>query len=134
MLFRSAIPILYFCPSDSALQGKSLVATQHIDILPSVLDYLDYDQKFFAFGKSVFSDPYESMAVSYSNETYQLIQDNNVFILRNNEKNSFFNFAKDSLLRNDLFSSDTVKERMMEKKLKSFIQNYNHALIHNEMK
>lgn len=129
-----AIPILYFCPSDSALKGKSLVTTQHIDIFPSVLDYLGYDQKFFAFGKSVFAELSESMAVSYSNETYQLIQDNNVLILRNNEKNSFYNFAQDSLMKHELFGSDTVKEKMMEKKLKSFIQNFNHALIHNEMK
>lgn len=129
-----AIPILYFCPSDSTLFGKSRLTTQQIDILPSVLDYLGYDQKYFAFGKSVFTDSSESLAVSYSNESYQLIQDSNVFILRNNEKNSFFNFATDSLLKNELLGTDTVKERMMEKKLKSFIQNFNHALIHNEMK
>ncbi len=129
-----AVPILYYCPSDSTLIGESTLTTQHIDILPSVLDYLGYDHKFFAFGKSVFANSSASMAVSFSNETYQLIQDSNVFILRNNEKNSFFNFATDSLLKNELIGTDTVKERMMEKKLKSFIQNFNHALINNEMK
>ena len=129
-----AIPILYYCPTDSALHGKSSATTQHIDIFPSVMNYLGYDQKYFAFGKNIFTNSTENMAISYSNETYQLIHDTTVFILRNNEKNSFFNFAKDSLLRHDLLGSDTVKERIMEIKLKSFIQNFNHALIHNEMK
>ncbi|MEJ0056396.1 MAG: LTA synthase family protein [Bacteroidota bacterium] len=49
-----AIPIVFFSPGDSSLQGSTRVISQQIDILPSVLDYLGYEKPFFAFGNSVF--------------------------------------------------------------------------------
>ena len=129
-----SIPIIFYSPSDSMLHGKSKFATQHIDILPSVMDYLGFDHTYFAFGKSVFRNPGDGLAVSFIDETYQLIQDGYAFIMRNNEKNSLFNFTTDSTLKNDLDGTDTIRERKMEMKLKSFIQNFNHAIVHNEMK
>ena len=129
-----SIPIIFYSPSDPMLHGKSKFATQHIDILPSVMDYLGFDHTYFAFGKSVFRNPGDGLAVSFIDETYQLIQDGYSFIMRNNEKNSLFHFATDSTLKNDLEGTDTIRERKMEMKLKSFIQNFNHAIVHNEMK
>ena len=129
-----SVPLIFYSESDSLLQGKSMFTTQHIDIIPSVLDYLKYDLPYFAFGKSVFRKEEKGLAVSYINETYQLLQDGYAFVLGNNEKNSLFNFVVDSTLMNDLGSSDTIKEKKMEVTLKSFIQNFNFSLIHNKMK
>src|SRR5207244_1754677 len=60
-----SIPILYFVPGDSSLSGKSIKTTQQIDILPSIMDYLNYDQNYFAFGKSVFDSSTGEFAVNY---------------------------------------------------------------------
>ena len=129
-----SVPIIFYSPSDSMLYGRSMRTIQHIDILPSVMDYLGYDLPYFAFGKSVFRNSGDGLAVSFIDETYQLIQDGYSFNLRNNENNSLFNFATDSTFLNDLVGIETIREKKMELKLKSFIQNYNSALIHNEMK
>ena len=129
-----SIPIIFYSPSDSLLHGKNKAIIQQIDILPSVMDYLRYDLPYFAFGKSVFRNSGDGLAISFIDETFQLLQDGYSLILRNNEKNSLFNFTVDSTLLKDLAGIDTIQEKKMELELKSFIQNYNFALIHNEMK
>ena len=95
---------------------------------------MQYGPAYFAFGKSVFDKTSDGLAISFIDETYQLIEDGYSFIMKSNEKKSLFNFVTDSTLKNDLSGIDTVRERTMETKLKSFTQNFNHALIHNEMK
>ncbi len=50
-----AVPIIFYQAKDSLLQGESLELAQHIDIMPSVLDYLHYDKSFYALGSSVFN-------------------------------------------------------------------------------
>jgi len=52
---RYAIPIIFYQPSNKKLIGinDSIIATQ-IDIMPSILDYLNYDKLIFSFGKSIF--------------------------------------------------------------------------------
>ena len=50
--FDHWIPLLYFMPAAIRPEQHSRV-TQQIDILPTVLDLVDYPKPFFAFGSSV---------------------------------------------------------------------------------
>jgi phosphoglycerol transferase MdoB-like AlkP superfamily enzyme len=129
-----ATPVIYFSADDSKLRGKNNVTTQHIDILPSIADYLGYDLKYFAFGVSVFDSTENHYAINYTNETFQLIQDDHSFILDTVGKNSLYNFVEDSLLKNNLAGKDPALEKKMELKLKSVIQNFNQAIIQNQMR
>jgi phosphoglycerol transferase MdoB-like AlkP superfamily enzyme len=129
-----ALPIIFYSPCDSLLHGKNMTATQQIDILPSIMDYLGYDQTYFALGKSVFDNSTKSYAVNFVDGSYQLIQDDYSFVMDSISKNSLFKFDVDSSLKNDLAGKDSVLENKMEIKLKSVIQNFNHALLHNELK
>lgn len=127
-----AIPQIFFRP-DGSLKAVDQRVTQQIDIYPSVLDYLNYDKPYFAFGNSVFDSTSERFAVNFINDTYQYIQDDYSLILDTFQGNILYNYVEDHLLRNNLIAKDSIRAHEMEKKLKAFIQIYNNALIGNKM-
>ena len=127
-----SIPIIFYKPK-SEMKGVSQITTQQIDILPSVLDYLNFDSPFFSFGKSVFDSTSNRIAVNYLNDIYQILSDNYSLSLDTLKNNFLYHYTTDSLLQNNLLDKDSVTAFKMEKKLKAFIQNYNEALIKNKM-
>ncbi len=127
-----AIPVIFY-QRGSLLKGTSALTTQQIDILPSVLDYLHFDQPFFAFGQSVFDTTAVHFAVNYLNDLYQVLSDNYSLSLDTLKNNFLYHYTADSLLQHNLVDEDTVISATLEKKLKAFIQNYNEALIKNKM-
>ncbi len=129
-----SIPIIFYSPSDPMLHGRVKNTIQQIDILPCVLDYLGYDQPYFAFGKNMLNDNNSGYAISFIDETYQLIRDHYSLIMGNNEKYNFYNFENDSTLKKDIAGTDTTREKNMEMQLHAFLQNFNHAMIFNQMK
>ena len=129
-----SIPILYYSPDDSLLTGKHNRTTQQIDILPSIMDYLNYESPYFAFGKSVFNNSEDAFSINYIDENYQLINEKYSFMMDTIAGNSLYNYSVDSLLKINLSGLDTVTEKLMTEKLKGFVQNYNRIMIRNEMK
>lgn len=70
-----AIPILFYAPADSTLRGVDDRVVQQSDIMPSVLDYLNYDKPFIAFGSSIFSGEADRFAAMYYGEHQFIIGD-----------------------------------------------------------
>ncbi len=128
-----SIPLIFFRP-DGSLKEMSSRVSQQIDILPSVMDYLNFDQAYFSFGKSVFDSTQGGFAVNYLNDTYQYIEGDYSLILDTVQGNSLYKFTSDSLLTRNLVSIDTLRTARMERKIKAIIQTYNDALINNKMK
>ena len=125
-----AVPIIYFMPHDG-LKGWSLQVTQHASVLPSVMDYLNYNQQFVAFGNSVFDTTAHSFAANFMDDGYQLIDD--YLIQFDGEKTtSCYAFKSDSLLTdNMLLTAKNIIPK--EALLKAYIQQYNNRLINNKM-
>jgi len=65
------IPIIFYAPGDS-ISGIDSTVTQQIDILPSILNYLNYEGTEVLFGQSVW-DTDSIYTVNYKNGIYQLI-------------------------------------------------------------
>lgn len=130
---NNTIPIIYFMPEDSLLRGRSDETTQQIDILPSVLDYLHYPSPYYAFGESVFDSTATHFAMTYSMDRLSYIQQQYALEYNGNNLHGFYNYQKDSLLSNDIQSSDTSLLRDYEKRLQAIIQTYQQALINNKM-
>lgn len=131
-----AVPVIYFCPSDTNLIGKNYTITQQTDIFPSVLDYLGVSANIVAFGNSIFDNTAEHFAVSYLNGIYHLIQDDYLLSFDGENSISIFNFKKDSLLsKNLIFDSQNmpIKKIKLENKLKAIIQQFNNRLIKNQL-
>lgn len=128
-----SIPIIYYLPN-SNLKRFDSTTTQHIDIMPSVLDYLNYPQPYFAFGTSVFDSSADHFALNINNEVYQFIQNNYSMQFDGDKAIDLFEYKKDSLLKNDLFAKKITVRKQMETKAKAIIQSYQQGLINNKMK
>lgn len=124
-----AIPLLFYSPGDS-LSGIEKKTCQQIDILPSVLGYLNYDKPFFAFGRNIFDLTSTGFAINYLNDSYQWIEGNHTFISDASNRGEYFQYSDASQLILETKSDSSV----IHKKLNSFIQQYNSALINNKMK
>jgi hypothetical protein len=118
-------------PHDS-LTGWSEEVTQHACILPSVMDYLNYDAPFVAFGNSVFDSTSKQFAANFMDDGYQLIDNNTLIQFDGDKTNAVYSFKKDSLLRDNVI--ETTKNLMdKEALIKTYIQQFNNSLIKNRM-
>ena len=68
------VPLLYHMPGRIGVQQQERI-TQHIDIVPTVLDLLGYEEPFFSFGHSALRPDGPPYAVMASNGIYQCIGD-----------------------------------------------------------
>jgi phosphoglycerol transferase MdoB-like AlkP superfamily enzyme len=128
-----SVPILFYHPG-SDLKGLETLPVQQIDIMPSILGYLNYDERYFAYGQDVFSiDGKDKFAVSYNNQLYQFLQNDYFMQYDGVETKSVYNYKSDTFLQNNL--AGTVPEQHeMETKLKAIIQQYVVRMIENKLK
>jgi arylsulfatase A-like enzyme len=130
-----AIPIIFFCPSDSTLRGNIAAPVQQLDILPSVLDYLGYGAPFFAFGNSIFHQKEEPRyVITQSSNTYQWLQNGHVLVANGVTPKGYYTFPADSLYTSNLLRRPSPYKDSSILHLKAFIQRYRYALIHNALR
>ena len=127
-----AVPIIYYM-HNSKLKGENKTITQQSDILPSVLDLLNYDDNYLAFGKSVFDTLAPHFAVSCVNNMFQLVKDGYILQFSNEKSIALFNLIDDAPMKNNLVSSNPVQVNEMETFLKAYIQTYNNRMIKNRL-
>ncbi len=131
---RYAIPIIYFAPGDSLLIGNYGLVSQQIDILPSILDYLDYDLPFYALGNSIFEEATPRYSINYNNGQYQWLYQNYLMQADENQIYSLYAFPGDSLCRENLIPErQTIADNELLPSFRAFIQEYRNALISNRM-
>lgn len=130
-LFR--VPLAYYVPGDSLFEtGTSARITQHIDILPSVLDLVGYPEPFPAWGLSVFrSQPAAPFAVTLYNNGYQWIEKD--YMLRNDFSSDpqLYRFTDDVYLKYNRFDDEPRNSERMNRRLKAFLQLYAKTLNEN---
>lgn len=127
-----ALPLIFYTPG-GLLGGARATTTQQIDIIPGILDFLNYDQPYFGFGTSMFDSLTDHTAVNYLNGTYQLISGSYALTMDTSSVLGFYHFTDDSLLTRNQKDQFPDEQKKMERKLKALIQNYNHALLNNAM-
>ena len=117
----SSIPMIFYAPSLS-LVGVNSIITQQIDIMPTVLDLLNFEDDYFAFGESVFDK--KGWAIHYNNKRFCLITDNGIL---NNIDTTYKNFS-DWKLKNSLIVNTDAK-----RKLKAIKQVYSNSMNNNNL-
>lgn len=125
------IPILFFDPSNPELIGVNDKNFQQIDIMPSVLDYLNIKTEFVSFGKSYKSK--DNFAVYYLEGTYHYINDDYYLAFANGQTIGFYNWKEDPLLKNNLIKKNQLKVKESERFLKAYIQSFNDRTINNQL-
>src|SRR5450759_1705067 len=127
-----SIPIVFF-KAGSDLRGIKNRIAQQIDIMPTVLSYLNYDEDYFAFGNNLLDDSYESFAFNTSGSTYHLYMKDHILEMSDNIPIGLFNYKTDLFLVNNLLGRNPDLQLQMEDKLKAIIQSYNSRLVDNNI-
>ena len=127
-----SIPIIFYKPG-SSLKGIKKRIAQQIDIMPTILSYLNYDEEYIAFGNNLLDDSYESFAYNTNGSTYHLYMRDHILEMIDNKPVGLFNYKKDKFLDINLMDKEPELVQQMEEKLKAIIQSYNNRLIDNDM-
>jgi phosphoglycerol transferase MdoB-like AlkP superfamily enzyme len=126
------IPVVFYKPG-SDLKGMRNKIAQQIDIMPTVLSYLNYNEEYIAFGNNLLDDSYESFAYNTNGSTYHLYMKDHILEMIDNKPVGLYNYKTDKLLETNVMESEPELTRQMEEKLKAIIQSYNSRLIDNDM-
>jgi phosphoglycerol transferase MdoB-like AlkP superfamily enzyme len=126
------VPIIFFKPGSDLKGFKNRIA-QQIDIMPTVLNYLNYDEPYIAFGNNLLDDSYESFAFNTNGSTYNLYMKDHLLEMIDNKSVGLYNYKNDLFLEKSLIGKEPDIEKQMEEKLKAIIQTYNSRLIDNNM-
>ncbi|GHT45759.1 sulfatase [Bacteroidia bacterium] len=127
-----AVPILFYHPG-SNLKGMEKMPVQQMDIMPSILSYMNYDKPYFAFGQDIFSTPAEDKFVAnYNTGRYQYIKNEYFLQFDGQQTNAVYNYQSDVLLRNNL-KGQVPEQEEMETRLKAVIQQYVVRMTENKL-
>ena len=125
---RYEVPIIFFDPQmdeDLRTRERNFPVAQ-TDILPSVLEYIGYDEPYFAFGQdAIMSDKKVPYVVNYNNPVYQIFSDSLVMQFDGKEVIGLYNFQEDRLLQHNILSriNEPAPQEMLGY-LKATIQQY----------
>ena len=125
------IPIFFLDTSNPDFKGVSDKNLQQIDILPSIIDYLNIKEKIVTFGKSYKSD--KNFVVTYLDNIYNYINDDYYLAFDGTKTIGLYNIKNDPMLKNNLATKEVKIKAEMEKFIKAYIQTFNKRLIDNKL-
>jgi phosphoglycerol transferase MdoB-like AlkP superfamily enzyme len=123
-----SVPILFFKPGDPLMKGYSNRLTQQIDLLPGILDYLNYPDTFFAYGNSMFDSTATPFLFTQMNQHKQFYTDDIIIAADVNQPEMFYRFSSDSIMRNPLTD---VSNAGVLNRYRAFHQLLQHTMIDN---
>ncbi len=125
-------PFIMYKP-DGSLKGTSDKLVAQIDIMPSILGYLNYDKPFIAFGRNIFDSAQEPFVITYTSSTYQLQMGDYLYLYDGAKETGLYSFKTDKFLTNNLMGKFPDVEMKMEAKVKAIIQQYNNRMIGDKL-
>jgi len=127
-----SIPIIFYYPGGS-LKGIEDRLVQQIDIAPTVLNFLNYDQPYFAFGFDAFKKDTTNFVINNNGSSFNFYQGDYLLLSDGNTSTQLFDVKKDKFLQNNIVNTLPEVQSSMETHLKAFIQQYNNRMIANEL-
>ena len=125
-------PVIFYAPGDTTFTGGRAGIAQQIDVMPTILSYLGYDQPYVAFGQDLLTTPEsDKFAVSYCNGIYQIVMNGYLLQFDGNQTKAVYALS-DKLLENNLIGQ-IEGQQLMENKLKAIIQQYMSRMNENRM-
>ena len=127
---RFAVPMLFY-KADGSLKGVDNGLAQQIDIMPSVLGYLNYPHPYVAFGNNLFDPSAKRFAINYLEESYQFLSGDYALYMTDDKLNAIYNRKEDPELRNNLLGTIELPEEQQLQK--AFIQQFNNRMAENRL-
>lgn len=127
------VPIIIYDPSGSLPSGTREGIMQHIDIMPTMLGILGYDQPYFSFGKDVMNEPAD-WAMNWHNIPQYIYKDKLLQLDDNFTPKTLYNFKTDSLLRHNIIETCKPEADTMTTRLKAMLQTYDISMTEKNYK
>ena len=122
-------PILFFDPSHQLITGTLPGIAQQIDIMPTLLGILGFDETYVAFGKDLLTcTPHESWAINYANGIYQYVCRDTLTQFDGERVTGCYNTADDPLLKRKIKPSENHVN-----KIKAIVQQYMQRMVGNRL-
>lgn len=132
---KMRIPLILYHPTDTNFRGRINKVVSQNDIMPTLLNLLNYKEGYFAFGQNLFSEK-EGYSFSQVGESKMLFTDLDtsqyLAIMHDDELTHIYEL-EDQLQTKNLWYTIPELRVPLEQRLKAIYQSYNHALITNEM-
>lgn len=127
---RFAIPIVFYKP-DGSLKGMDNRLAQQIDIMPTVLSYLNFPNPYIAFGNNLLDKNSRRFAINYIQDSYQFLIGDYVLYLTDDEFTAIYNRKEDPLLKENLIGKiDLAQEQQLQK---AIVQQFNNRMAENRL-
>ena len=125
-------PVIFYDPTGEMGVGMRDAIAQQIDIMPTILGYLGYDQPYMGFGIDLLNTPAEdTWAVNYLNGIYQYVKYGYVLQFDGQKARAVFRLD-DSLMKQNLLGK-VPEQQQMELELKAIIQQYMERMSQNRL-
>ena len=127
-------PIIIYEPADTLRQPGSVQdkIAQQIDILPTLMGMLHYDEPYFGFGIDLFNTPSDSTwAVNYLDGIYQYVKYGHV--LQFDGEKTIGLYRLDDYRMQQNLAGTVSQQQKMECELKAIIQQYMQRMIDNKL-
>ena len=128
VLGKFSILLAYYSSSDTTLKGISQTITQQIDIFPSIINYLGYEDIIYSVGNSTFSSSDKHIAFGYLSSTYYFVNKDYVCLFNGEKKIGVYNYKTDWFLRHNLKNSSCNCDT-----LKAILTIFSNDLYYNKM-
>lgn len=131
---RYKVPIIFYHPQYQWPEVDLDMPIQHIDILPSVMDFLDLPMKQkILLGESVFKPDADKTVTLFQDGNFYLINKEHILFWNQREPVKLFK-ATDWGLKNQIPADvGNKEEQQLEKRLKASIQYFNKGLWDNRL-
>jgi len=125
-----AAPLIFF-KGDGSLTGRDESLAQQIDIMPSILGYLNYSKPYVAFGNNLFDPSAQRFVINYLEDTYQFLSGDYAFYFTDNKLTGIFNRKEDPYLRKNLSGSANFETE--QKLFKAIMQQFNNRMAQDRL-
>ncbi len=136
-----ASPVIFFDPSGEMPRGRRKAIAQQIDVMPTVLEWLHYDEPYLAYGLDLLNTPDEdTWAVNYTNGIYQMIKNGYMLQFDGEKSTALYDIRNDWYLQHNMLKDSPVSAQNdsirqdYETWYKAVIQSYMQRMVGNRLK
>lgn len=126
-----SVPILFYQFGGIKKVSEKLFC--QTDITPTILDYLNFNKPYIAFGNSYFNADTAGYVVNYSEPLYQISMGEFFLQFNGDNETGLFIPKDDVFLKNNLIGHYPEQEDKMLNILKAEIQQYHVRMINNDL-
>lgn len=129
---RLHVPLIFFHPTDTFFKGQNNRAVQHIDIVPTILDYVRYPKGYYSFGEGIFRTG-NHFSYGYVGGNHYAMDGKYILETYNDKPIGLYEMNVNRVFNKNLMDQYPDIVNKLSNKSKAFLQTYVNALIENKM-